>query len=114
MQSFEINKTDLLRIKTALEGDDAELEEVLQGYHASEIAILFEKLPQEAKERIINILPTDVASEVISEMDEEHHPEEDGPREEEAPRDERGQESERDPEREHKDASLRRVHASSR
>ncbi|MGF7042413.1 magnesium transporter [Mucilaginibacter lappiensis] len=76
MQSFEIDKTDLLRIKAALEGDDAELEKVLQGYHASEIAILFEKLPQEAKERIINILPTDVASEVISEMDEEHHPEE--------------------------------------
>lgn len=76
MQSFEIDKTDLLRIKAALESDDAELEKVLQGYHASEIAILFEKLPQEAKERIINILPTDVASEVISEMDEEHHPEE--------------------------------------
>ncbi|SDD30227.1 magnesium transporter [Mucilaginibacter pineti] len=74
MQSFEIDKTDLLRIKTALEGDDADLEVVLQGYHASEIAILFEKLPQEAKERIINILPTDIASEVISEMDEEHHP----------------------------------------
>ena len=76
MQSFEIDKTDLLRIKAALESDDAELEKVLQGYHASEIAILFEKLPQEAKERIINILPTDIASEVISEMDEEHHPEE--------------------------------------
>ncbi|MDR6941515.1 magnesium transporter [Mucilaginibacter pocheonensis] len=76
MQSFEIDKTDLLRIKNALESDDAELEKVLQGYHASEIAILFEKLPQEAKERIINVLPSDVASEVISEMDEEHHPEE--------------------------------------
>ncbi|WP_295711711.1 magnesium transporter [Mucilaginibacter sp.] len=76
MQSFELDKTDLLRIKTALEGDDADLEAVLQDYHASEIALLFEQLPQEAKERIINILPTDVASEVISEMDEEHHPEE--------------------------------------
>ncbi|WP_183560325.1 magnesium transporter [Mucilaginibacter sp. SP1R1] len=76
MQSFEIDKTDLLRIKAALESDDAELEIVLQNYHASEIAILFEQLPQEAKERIINILPTDIASEVISEMDEEHHPEE--------------------------------------
>jgi magnesium transporter len=74
MQSFEIDKTDLLRIKTALDGEDAELQAVLKEYHASEIAILFEKLPQEAKERIINILPADVASEVISEMDEEHHP----------------------------------------
>ncbi|MDB5032208.1 magnesium transporter [Mucilaginibacter sp.] len=74
MQSFEIDKTDLLRIKTALEGDDIELEIVLKEYHASEIAILFEKLPQEDKERIINILPTDIASDVIAEMDEEHRP----------------------------------------
>jgi magnesium transporter len=75
MQSFEIDKSDLLRIKTALEGDDAGLQVVLKEYHASEIAILFERLPQEAKERIINILPADIASEVISEMTEESHPE---------------------------------------
>ncbi|QEM03963.1 magnesium transporter [Mucilaginibacter rubeus] len=74
MQSFELDKTDLLRIKTALEADDADLENVLKEYHASEIAILFEKLQQEEKERIINILPADVASEVLSEMDEEHGP----------------------------------------
>ena len=74
MQSFEIDKSDLLRIKTALEGTDAELQAVLAEYHASEIAILFEKLPQEAKERIINILPADIASEVIAEMDEEDRP----------------------------------------
>ncbi|SEM69385.1 magnesium transporter [Mucilaginibacter gossypiicola] len=74
MQSFDLDKTDLLRIKTALEADDAELETVLKEYHASEIAILFEKLQQEEKERIINILPADVASEVLSEMDEEHGP----------------------------------------
>ena len=71
MQSFEINKEDLERIKTALESDNAELEKVLQEYHASEIAILFEKLPVEAREKIINILPSDVASEVIAEMHEE-------------------------------------------
>src|SRR6202012_1301331 len=74
MQSFELDKTDLQRLKTALEGNDATLQEVLKEYHASEIAMLFEKLPQEAKERIINILPTEIASEVISEMDEEHRP----------------------------------------
>src|ERR1700761_3482220 len=74
MQSFEIDKTDLQRLKTALEGNDAELQEVLNEYHPSEIAMLFEKLPQEAKERIINILPAVEASEVISEMDEEHEP----------------------------------------
>ena len=74
MQSFEIDKTDLLRIKTALEGDDAELQVVLQEYHASEIAILFEKIPQEARQRIMSILPADIASDVIAEMDEEHRP----------------------------------------
>jgi len=74
MQSFEINKADLQKIKTALEGTDAELAAVLEEYHSSEIAILFERLPVEDRERIINILPTDLASEVISEMDEEHNP----------------------------------------
>ncbi|MBS1523942.1 MAG: magnesium transporter [Bacteroidetes bacterium] len=74
MQSFEINKEDLERIKTALEGNDAELEKVLQEYHASEIAILFERLPVESRERIINILPSDEASEVIAEMHEEQEP----------------------------------------
>jgi len=74
MQSFEIDKSDLQRVETALAGNDAELESVLKEYHASEIALLFEKLPQEAKERIINILPTDVASEVLSEMHEEQGP----------------------------------------
>jgi magnesium transporter len=74
MQSFEIDKTDLQRIKLALEGNDAELQDLLKEYHASEIAILFERLPQEAREKIINILPIDIASEVISEMDEEHRP----------------------------------------
>ena len=71
MQSFEINKEDLERVKAALEGDDAELEKVLKEYHASEIAILFEKLPLEAREKIINILPSDIASEVFAEMHEE-------------------------------------------
>src|SRR6202012_992810 len=74
MQSFEIDKTDLARFETALEGNDAELQVVLAEYHASEIALLFEQLPLEARERIINILPTDVASEVIAEMNEEHRP----------------------------------------
>jgi magnesium transporter len=74
MQSFEIDKSDLQRIETALEGNDAELTSVLNEYHASEIALLFERLPREAKERIINILPVEVASDVISEMHEEQDP----------------------------------------
>jgi magnesium transporter len=75
MQSFDINKADLERIHAALEGTDEELKLVLSDYHASEIAIIFEKLTQEEREHIINVLPVDEASDVISEMDEEHHPE---------------------------------------
>jgi magnesium transporter len=75
MQSFELDKTDLMRIKEALEADDTVLKELLAEYHASEIAIILESLPQESRDRIINILPSDLASDVLSEMDAESHPE---------------------------------------
>lgn len=74
MQSFELDKTDIQRIKQALDGDEDFLKSLLSEYHASEIAILFESLPLEARERIIHILPSDIASEVISEMDAEIQP----------------------------------------
>jgi len=74
MQSFEIDKSDLLRFEIALEGNDTELELVLKEYHASEIAMLFGKLSIADQERIINILPTEIASEVISEMGEDQNP----------------------------------------
>ncbi len=74
MQSFELDKSDTQRIKLALEGDEELLKSLLSEYHASEIAILFESLPLEARERIIHILPSDIASEVISEMDAEIQP----------------------------------------
>ena len=75
MQSFELDKSDLLKIKRALEEDDTALKELISEYHPSEIAILFESLSQESRERIISILPAELASEVISEMDSEFHPE---------------------------------------
>ena len=75
MQSFELDKNDIQRIKQALTADDDTLKVLLSEYHASEIAILFESLSQEAREKIINVLPSEIASEVISEMDVETHPE---------------------------------------
>ncbi|WP_462265553.1 magnesium transporter [Mucilaginibacter sp.] len=75
MQSFELNRSDLLRLKTALDSGDQELKKVLEDYHASEVAILFEKLLPEEREKIINILPVDIASEILAEMGDEHHPE---------------------------------------
>jgi len=76
MQSFELDKTDFSRIKNALNSDNASLQAVLSEYHASEIAILFERLSDEDRQRIINLLSVEIASEVISEMHEETHPEE--------------------------------------
>jgi magnesium transporter len=76
MQSFEIYKTDVLKLKQALEGDEEELVKLLGEYHASEIAILFSKIPLESQKRIINLLPAETASEILSEMDFEAHPEE--------------------------------------
>lgn len=75
MQSFELDKNDLLRIKDALEADDATLQELLSEFHASEIAIVLEGLSQDSRDRIINILPAEKASDVLSEMDAESHPE---------------------------------------
>lgn len=75
MQSFELDKTDLLKIKQALEEGDDALKSFISEYHPSEIAILFESISQESRERIISILPAEIASEVISEMDSEFHPE---------------------------------------
>ncbi len=75
MQSFELDKSDILKIRRALEEDDSALKELVAEYHPSEIAILFESLSQESRERIISILPAEIASEVISEMDSEFHPE---------------------------------------
>lgn len=76
MQSFELDKTDVSKIKNALNSDDEALQAILEEYHASEIAILFESINREDRERIINLLPVEIASEVISEMHEESHPEE--------------------------------------
>ncbi|HWW37939.1 magnesium transporter, partial [Pedobacter sp.] len=77
MQSFDLDKTDVSKIKSALSsGNDEHLKAVLGEYHASEIAILFESITKEDRQRIINLLPVEIASEVISEMHEEAHPEE--------------------------------------
>ena len=75
MQSFELDKSDLLKIKRALEEDDTALRALISEYHPSEIAILFESLSQESRERIISILTAEQASEIIAEMDSEFHPE---------------------------------------
>lgn len=76
MQSYELDKSDVTRIKSALNGSDNQLAVILDEYHASEIAILFESLTQEDRQRIINLLPVETASDIFAEMHEEAHPEE--------------------------------------
>jgi magnesium transporter len=76
MQSFDLDKTDVSKLKQAISGDNELLKTTLGEYHASEIAILFESISKEDQERIINLLDIETASEVISEMHEEAHPEE--------------------------------------
>ncbi|MBD3749518.1 MAG: magnesium transporter [Sphingobacteriales bacterium] len=76
MQSFELDKTDIQKIKQALEGSEEELLLLLEDYHASEIAIIFESISLEDQKKIIHLLPADLASEIISEMSHEAHPEE--------------------------------------
>lgn len=76
MQSFELDKTDVSKLKQAISGDNNLLKATLAEYHASEIAILFESISSDDRERIINLLDIEIASEVISEMHEEAHPEE--------------------------------------
>ena len=49
---------------------------MLADYHASEIAIIFESLSLDSQKKIINLLPIELASEIISEMNPEAHPEE--------------------------------------
>ncbi|HEY0298642.1 MAG TPA: magnesium transporter [Arachidicoccus sp.] len=74
MPQAEFDKQDIEKIKLALEEGDSRLEMLLAQYHPSEIAIIFEHLSKYEQERIINLLPSEVASEAISEMDEEQHP----------------------------------------
>ncbi|WP_129715718.1 magnesium transporter [Pedobacter sp. SYP-B3415] len=76
MQSFELDKKDVQKIKAALAEGTGALENLLPDYHPSEIAILFEGLTKEERETIINLLDSSQASEVLSEMAEETHPEE--------------------------------------
>nr|WP_305120586.1 magnesium transporter [Pedobacter sp. SYSU D00382] len=71
-----MDKRDISKIKAALSGSDEQLSAVLAEYHASEIAILFASLQPHDRQRIINLLPVETASEVLSEMTEEAHPEE--------------------------------------
>lgn len=66
---------DLEKIEDLLEGSEQELRLFLDELHPSEIAKILELLKDKKREILISLLPVEIASEAISEMDPESHPE---------------------------------------
>jgi magnesium transporter len=66
---------DLEKIEDLLEGSEQELRLFLEELHPSEIAKILELLKDKKREILIGLLPIEIASEAISEMDPESHPE---------------------------------------
>lgn len=66
---------DLEKIEDLFEGPEQELRTFLDDLHPSEIAKILELLKDAKRQTLINLLPIDIASEAISEMDPESHPE---------------------------------------
>ncbi len=66
---------DLEKIEDLLEGSELELRLFLEELHPSEIAKILDLLKDKKRKIVIGLLPIDVASEAISEMDPESHPE---------------------------------------
>lgn len=76
MQHFDINNNDIEKIKQALEEGSHSLQHALSKYHPTEIAKLFETLSEEKQKKLLQILPAELASEVLSEIGSEYNPEE--------------------------------------
>ena len=66
---------DLEKIEVLFDGPEANLKAFLEELHPTEIAFILELLKEKKRHRIIHLLPIDIASEAISEMDPESHPE---------------------------------------
>ncbi|HUE77882.1 MAG TPA: magnesium transporter [Longimicrobiales bacterium] len=78
LQHVEESVQRLARLELLLEaGDDAGLRAFLDELHPSDIADLIEHLDEEAERvRLLELLPADVASEALAEMEAHEHPEE--------------------------------------
>lgn len=66
---------DLEKIEDLLEGSEQELRLFMEELHPSEIAKILELLKDSKRQTLINLLPVEIASDAISEMDPESHPE---------------------------------------
>ncbi|UCC82936.1 MAG: magnesium transporter [Gemmatimonadota bacterium] len=73
-QALEAN---VARVRQLLEGrEDEKLLRHLEGFHPSDLADLVELLDEEERGRVLHVLPHELASETLAEMEEEEHPEE--------------------------------------
>ena len=66
---------DLEKIEDLFEGPEQDLRAFLDELHPSEIAKILELVKESKQLTLIGLLPIDIASEAISEMDPESHPE---------------------------------------
>ncbi len=66
---------DLEKIEDLFEGPEQDLRAFLDELHPSEIAKILELIKEKKQLILISLLPIDIASEAISEMDPESHPE---------------------------------------
>ena len=65
------------RVRSLIEtGREDNLAELLAGFHPSDLADLIEDLDEENRLRVLSILPAELASEALTEMESEEHPEE--------------------------------------
>lgn len=66
----------LSRVRELLRaGDEAGLREFLDELHASDVADLVEELPEEQRRHVLAIVPAELASDTLAEMDPEERPE---------------------------------------
>lgn len=76
MQEALLDMKAVIRLREGLNARDGSIEAILEAYHPSEIAILLGQLNRSEQQEVISYLSPELASETISEMKEEQHPEE--------------------------------------
>jgi magnesium transporter len=73
----EALELDVERVRRLLEAGEREaLRSYLEPFHPSDIADLIESLDEEQRASVLHVLPDELASETLAEMEEEEHPEE--------------------------------------
>ncbi len=71
-----IHESNVERVRQLLaEGEDERLRACLMGFHPSDLADLIEALEEEERAPVLRVLPDEIASETLAELEEVAHPE---------------------------------------